>query len=443
MSIITPPGHILLILRRLKENGHAAYLVGGCVRDAVMERPMRDWDIATSAAPLDIARLFRDAVMIGAKFGTVKVVIPRFAEGSAVQRQTPSNHNGAIIRNRRRDDITNFGSGKSEHGVMDEVQVTTFRTESEYLDGRHPAVVEFVSTLDEDLSRRDFTINAMAYSINGRLIDLFGGLDDISNRIIRCVGDPNTRFSDDALRMFRAYRFRAELGFDIDKDTLCAIHERIDKAINISSERISDELGKILMSQNPDVICEVIKCGLLGKYLSPEPGAHIPDLVDEACGTIKNIAKLPEESMLRWCVFCSVCIETKIIATAAQFLRKLNIDEKTVKICSLALSIRMFPEKRSAVKRLLAKHGTDIVRCAAAIHDVHIGAEHNAAIDSVAEIINSGECFCLHDLAVSGRDLIQLGYTPGPQIGKFLDKLLKHVIDHPDENKRELLLEML
>ena len=433
MSTITPPGHILLILRRLKENGHAAFLVGGCVRDAVMGRPMRDWDIATSAAPLDVARLFREAVMIGAKFGTVTVVIPRFAEVTTLQRQASPKRNEASARKRRKEDILSPGKEQAEHIEVDEVQVTTFRTEDEYLDGRHPAVVEFVATLDEDLSRRDFTINAMACSIMGKIIDLFGGQEDIGNKLIRCVGDPGTRFSDDALRMFRAFRFRAELGFEIEVGTMEAVRTNAHNAAQISSERIRDELDKTLMSQRPETAGEIIQCGLLDRYL-------ISRFDGDLCLSLRNIALLPASSILRWCAFTHALLEKKLIVSATRFLRELHIDDKTVKTCSAAMSVRSFPVTRPAIKRLMAKHGTNAVRCAAAIFDVK---NESAALDSIDEIVNSGECFSLHDLAVSGKDLLNRGYTPGPEIGKTLDKLLRHVIERPEDNSREVLLGLL
>ena len=179
MTITESPEHIAFILKKLASEGFEAFLVGGCVRDAVMGRPVHDWDLATSATPVDVARLFEKSILTGEKFGTVTVVV----------QECP-------------------------------VEVTTFRTEGEYLDGRRPESVEFVSSLEEDLSRRDFTINAMAESVEGELIDPFGGIKDIELGVIRCVGGPNTRFSEDALRMFRALRFSAEFGFEIESDTL-------------------------------------------------------------------------------------------------------------------------------------------------------------------------------------------------------------------------------
>ena len=439
MTITTPPGHILLILRRLKENGHAAYLVGGCVRDAVMGRPMRDWDITTSAAPLDVARLFRDAVMIGAKFGTVTVSIPRFATATTTQKQpSPQKNPGAATR--RREDSSSYTPGEAEYSDIDYVQVTTFRTEGEYLDGRHPTCVEFVATLDEDLSRRDFTINAMAATIKGRVIDLFGGLVDIKKRLIRCVGDPDTRIGEDALRMFRAYRFSAELGFDIESDSLLAIHANTKAARQISPERVRDELEKTLMSKRPEIISDIIECGLLDRYFfKPAENSGFRDNPDNL-DNLKKLAYLPQEPLLRWCVFCFILLENGLIASAADILRDMHIDEKTVRNCETALTITDFPKKCISIKGLLAKHGIEAVRCAAAVWDT----VHDVTMLCVTdEVIISGECFARANLAISGKDLIQLGYNPGPEMGKILDELLNLVIIHPDKNNREALLEAL
>ena len=452
MKTITAPGHILLILRRLKDNGHAAYLVGGCVRDAVMGRSMREWDITTSAAPLDVARLFRDAVMIGAKFGTVTVSIPRFATATTSQKQddSPKAENG---NNRRSEDLASIDEGRFNRDDVDDVQVTTFRTEEEYLDGRHPSRVEFVSTLDEDLSRRDFTINAMACTISGRIIDLFGGIDDINKRIIRCVGDSVTRISEDALRMFRAYRFSAELGFEIEPESLHAIHENAQAACRISPERVREELEKTLISQKPEITGEMIQCGLLDRYLKRHAKSNerhddseIQTLRPRSDGaavnlvTLKSLSKLPPEPLLRWCVFCAIMLDNGLVAATADILRELHIDEKTVRSCTMALSITVFPQNRAAIKRLLAKHGIDAVRCAAAI----CAAQNDgSALQATDEIIQSGECFTRCKLAISGKDLIQRGIAPGPEIGKTLDEMVKYVIDYPEKNTREILLDML
>ena len=403
MINMSPPEHIAYILSRLTEKGHAAVLVGGCVRDAIMGRLVHDWDVATSAAPADVARLFPKTVLTGERFGTVTVLTAGYT-----------------------------------------VEVTTFRVEGEYNDSRRPSSVEFVVNLDEDLSRRDFTMNAMAMMASGDIIDPYGGAQDIENRVIRCVGDPDIRFSEDALRMFRAFRFRAVLGFTIESGTLGAICANADKARLISAERVKAELEKTLMSQEPEIAGEMIISGLLDRYINI-PGKKPYGL--------EKIKEFPLEPAMRWCAFCAVLLEERFISSAAEFLRGLRLDGKTAGTCVRALSISSFPDERPDIKRLLSKYGEDAVRCTAAICDAGIvkrltyldetGRTTCPAASFLAKtdaIIESGECYSLKKLAVTGSDLIGLGYAPGRELGEILKKLLDHVISRPEDNTRETLL---
>ena len=413
------PESAAYILQRLTESGHAAYLVGGCVRDTVVGRQVHDWDVATSAAPVDVAVLFPKTVLTGEKFGTVTVLI----DGDAVE-------------------------------------VTTFRVEGEYHDSRRPESVEFVSNLDEDLSRRDFTMNAMAISVTRRLIDPFGGIKDIKKRIIRCVGDPNKRFSEDALRMFRAFRFSAQLGFMIGNRTMRAIHANADSAKLISAERVRVELEKTLMSQRPEIIGDMIKAGLLARYTSMSSNKPIG---------LEKIEELPMEPTVRWCALCAILLKEHSITSAMEFLHSLYLDGKTTRTCVRALSISCFPCDQIEIKHLFIEYGVDATRCAAAVFDIMANgleqgsglkkqrdsssafpdkiedlspclAEPSTCYARVNEIIASGECFSLSKLAVSGSDLIALGHSPGQELGEMLDMLLNHVIEHPKDNTREVLL---
>jgi len=388
MRVIDPPVHIEPVLRCLNENGYHAFLVGGCVRDAVIGRHISDWDVASSATPEEVARLFPKTFMTGVKYGTVTVLTP----GSSVE-------------------------------------VTTFRTDGEYNDGRRPDSVEFVTNLREDLSRRDFTINAMAASSAGELIDPFEGLADIRNRIIRCVGDPDLRFSEDALRMFRAFRFSAQLGFSIEPETLRAIQANADRAGLISAERIRVELEKTLMSDKPEMTSEIITAGLLNRYLS---------LQAVVLAGIERIALLPSEPLLRWYAFCKLLLSAGLITSPTEFLRELRLDGKTISACTTAQTITDFPDGRLEIKKLLAKHGADAVRCAAAAHDT---TEPSPCVVKTDEIIGSGECFSLRNLAIAGSDLIAAGHLPGPGLGATLQMLLDHVVERPEDNTREILLE--
>jgi len=401
MRITAPPEHIVFLTKRLASEGHDVFLVGGCVRDSVMGRPVQDWDIATSARPVDVARLFPKTVMTGERFGTVIVIL---RESS--------------------------------------VEVTTFRTEGEYQDGRHPDNVEFASNIYEDLSRRDFTINAMAESNEGELFDPFGGIEDIRGGVIRCVGGPNTRFSEDALRMFRALRFSAQFGFKIEPDTLRAIYANAPAAARISAERISAEMEKTLLTQRPEIAGEMIKIGLLDRYMS---------VSGKNPGSLEKIAKLPCEPTLRWCTFCALLLDKHYINTAAEFLHDMRLDKKTIRTCSHALDIDAFPRDRTEVKRLLSKNDPEVVRCAAAISDIldKESAPDNtdsgvageiSALDNTDSIIASGECTTLGELALTGSDLLANGHPPGRGLGETLSKLLDNVIENPENNERDTLL---
>jgi hypothetical protein len=205
-------------------------------------------------------------------------------------------------------------------------------------------------------------MNAIAVSISGELVDPFGGVEDIGNRVIRCVGSPDDRFAEDALRMFRAYRFSAELGFDIEPETIASIGRNAVKAALISAERVRVELEKTLLSPRPEISGDMIKTGLLASYIS-EAG--------ECPGGLAKLAALPVEAAPRWCAFCSLLIDGGSICSAGEFLRGMRLDSNTVKICNSALSvdgslIEEVIHDRIAVKRLLAKHGAAAVRCAAA-----------------------------------------------------------------------------
>ena len=393
MKITAPPAYIAFILNKLVSEGYDSYIVGGSVRDAVMNRPVHDWDLATSAKPVEVASIFSDTVLTGEKFGTVTVVLPECS-----------------------------------------VEITTFRTESDYNDGRRPDDVEFISNINEDLSRRDFTMNAMAESIEGELIDPFGGVEDIRNGIIKCVGGPNTRFSEDALRMFRALRFSAELGFSIESETLQAIYANTGLVNKISSERIRNELEKILMSQRPEIAGEMIKIGLLNKFIATS---------GKAPSGLEKLNILPRESMLRWCAFCAILLRQDFISTATELLQSMHLDGKTIKTCLRALVITDFPVDKIGIKQLLSKNDTAIVRSAAAVSDVLNEPGNKNSLIKAEEIISSKECYSLGELSVTGRDLLEIGHPPGKELGETLGKLLDHVIENPHNNNRDKLLGLM
>jgi len=357
------------ILRLLHAAGYEAWYVGGCVRDALLGRPIHDWDITTSALPTQMLALFPHCVPTGMKHGTVTVI--------------------------------------AEDG---QAEVTTYRTESGYADGRHPDQVLFVSNIEQDLSRRDFTINAMAMNACGEILDLFDGKADLNSGCVRCVGDPETRFREDALRMFRAYRFSAQLGFSMDPATQDAIRTCASLSSNVSVERIREEVEKTLLSDHPEAIDEMVSSGLLDRFQ--------PNLID-SCWVLR---RLPKTKVIRWSGLCTVW--------PGLDLQMLRLDKYTSKIAMAAARI-IPPTDRLGWKYLIADVGEETAKVCAALCD---------ATPSVTEILTSGECLSLRDLAVKGSDFPK---QTGKAVGKLLDLALRHVLEYPADNEKEILEKFL
>ena len=383
------PDFVREILNTLEAADFKAWLVGGCLRDMLLGRTVHDWDLATTARGADVVSLFPKTVPTGARFGTVTVVT-----------------------------------------VSGPVEVTTLRSDGVYSDNRRPDTVCFVDDLREDLKRRDFTVNAMAMTAAGDLSDYFDGQGDLKRRLIRCVGNPKDRFSEDALRMFRALRFSAQLGFDIEIGTMNAIGQCADLCAALSAERVRDETEKILMSERPGYIGLAVECGLYAGRLEQadlQPG-------------LSRIADLPSNRQLRWSALCAVLLRAGLIESAQKFLNAMRLDAKTIRYGgagAAAALVGPLPKEQAGLKRLLADIGPDAARCAAAADDVLRGG---ASINRVEEVISTGECFSLGQLAVSGDDLIALGVQPGKQLGGILSALLAHVIANPADNKRDVLI---
>lgn len=388
MPQISPPKHVRQILFALQARGHLAYLVGGCVRDMLMEQTPNDWDICTSALPQDVLEIFPDSKPTGLKHGTVTVSV---------------------------------GNKSAE--------VTTFRTDGDYRDHRRPESVTFVSDLISDLSRRDFTMNAIALSADGMISDPFGGVQDISDRVIRCVGEPKLRFTEDALRMLRALRFSARLGFTLEYKTCAAIGECAQLAAELAPERVRDELEKILMTNRTDTLGVAISFGLLSRYISGS-GWSNPNFAD--------IAKMQRKPLYRWVTFAVMLKKYGYVPSACGFLEALRLDGRTLRCCMQAESILLSDPPCDALgwKRLLNAYGVDSVSCAVAAFDVILGIDCEKEYKSV---LKSGECFSLKHLAVTGDDLLALGLR-GRELGEMLKFLLDYVMEYPDNNRREILL---
>lgn len=390
MAQITIPKYIKNILLALQARGHLAYLVGGCVRDFIMEITPQDWDICTSALPEEVMEIFPESRPTGLKHGTVTVVL---------------------------------GNKTAE--------VTTFRTEGDYRDHRRPDSVTFVSDLISDLSRRDFTMNAIALSPDGMISDPFGGIGDIANKTIKCVGDPNVRFGEDALRMFRALRFSARLGFNIDYETLSAIEDKAYLASELAPERVREELEKILLTAHPETMSAVISFGLLGRYI-PETGLKMPDF--------SAISGIRKKALPRWATFSIMLQKFGFISSVEDFLLSLRLDGSTVRISEAASDMleSPVPADKLSWKKALNKYGVDAASCAAVAYDAINGTNCEKELKAV---LKSGECFSVKHLAVSGDDLLSLGLR-GPELGEMLSFLLDYVMEYPDNNRREILLEL-
>lgn len=388
MKSIGPPKYVRNVLFAIQSRGHMVCLVGGCVRDMILGVQPNDWDVCTSALPEQVLEIFPDSVTNGMKHGTVGV-----KQGSRI------------------------------------VEVTTFRSEGEYTDHRHPGAISFVGSLTTDLSRRDFTMNAIAIPPDGIVTDPFGGLDDIKNKLVRCVGDPEQRFEEDALRMLRALRFSAKLGFEIESKTLTAIEKKAHLAAELAPERITQELEKLLLTKRPGSVFSLLTMGLLDTYLVKRP---------ENEGPFKSLANLSPKASDRWCGLCLVLRHQGCIEWVEGFLRALHLDSRTINACSEAAQIleNPLPEDSIGWKKHLRRWGVDPVSRAVACYDAFSGECRSKELKAV---LKSGECFSMQNLAVSGEDLMKQGLK-GKDIGEMLNFLLDYVIEHPQNNRRELLL---
>lgn len=379
-----PPKYIIELLEKLSRAGYESFLAGGCVRDLLRSKRPKDFDVATPAAPDEVKNVFRRVLDTGIRHGTVTVLFKGHP-----------------------------------------VELTTFRTEGGYWDHRRPETVRFEADINLDLSRRDFTINAMALDKNGRLLDPFDGQNDLTAGVIRAVGDARTRFREDALRMLRAFRFSAVLGFEIEEKTLDAIREFAPLVEYLSAERIREELTKMLLSERPDVIGRAAEYGLFEPYLP----RHLPSL--------KGLSRLPKNSASRLAAFIIAVQPEGAEVFAAALLEKLKFDLQTRRLVIGTLSVcAAYPAGDPAIKMAIYRHGAEAVLAASAIN----GRRKPSA---VRRILASGECVGLDSLSVNGEDLIRLGIPVGRELGNLLKYLLYHVFEHPDENKKDILLNIV
>ena len=433
---LTIPTPAEKILQTLDEHGYEAYVVGGCVRDSVLGRDPHDWDITTSASPEQVKEIFDRTIDTGIQHGTVTVMIDR--EG---------------------------------------YEVTTYRIDGEYEDGRHPKEVCFTSSLEEDLKRRDFTMNAMAYNPSKGLVDLFGGMDDMENHVIRCVGDPMERFQEDALRIMRAVRFSAQLGFAIDDSTRQAITALAPNLKYVSAERIQAELVKLLTSPHPDYFRVAYETGITREFL-PEFDAcmETEQNTPHHCYTVgehilHSTLNVPADKVLRLTMLFhdiakplmkttdeNGCDHFKKHAEKGEsvvkgILRRLKFDNDTIdKVTRLVRWHDERPEpSMKAVRRAVNRIGEDIFPMYLVVRKADLLAqstyrreeklEHLMKVEECYnQIREEAQCVSMKSLAVSGRDLIQAGFKPGPEMGQLLNRMLDHVLEVPEDNTKEKLM---
>ena len=419
------------IIDRLNEHGYEAYVVGGCVRDMILKREPGDWDITTSARPEQVKALFTRTLDTGIQHGTVTIMV-----------------------------------GKEGY------EVTTFRVDGDYTDGRHPDTVTFTPSLEEDLKRRDFTINAMAYNHNTGLVDIFGGREDIEGKVIRCVGNPTERFTEDALRILRAIRFSAQLGFEIEDATRQAITQIAPNLIHVSKERIQVELTKLLLSDRPEAMKLVYETGI-SPYVS-ETFHKMGEMIGDMPITV------PAKKDLRWALF----LRKGTPEQAVRILRDLKLDndtiyqvkvftgwigrsicgeialpdEKTDEMCTLeaAAELEFVPgeESKPQIRKVMSQMEPELfddllniklcLAKAAAKDSQSVAVRQLEKIFTLRDEIRAdGNCISLKMLAVTGNDLIKAGMKPGKEVGQMLHHFLELVLDEPEKNDKEYLLETL
>ncbi len=441
------PGQVEHIIEQLGENGYEAFAVGGCVRDLLLGRTPEDWDITTSARPEDVKRIFRRTIDTGIEHGTVTVMI-------------------------------------GETGY----EVTTYRVDGEYEDHRHPKAVQFTAELVEDLRRRDFTINAMAYAPGSGVIDVFSGREDMEKGMIRAVGVAHERFEEDALRMLRAVRFSGQLGFRIEGKTKQAICELAHTISHVSVERIRVELTKLLLSREPERLLEAYEAGLT-KIILPEFDQmieteqenphHYLNVGRHTLAVIKQINHLAKREQLdkkQWVALCFAGLlhdvskpECKTVdrdgiahfyghdkkgsERAGHILRRLKFDNYTIDFVKRLVNYHdeRFEGGKKSLRRIMNRMGreyvpylfllqeADLLGQSTYMQQEKLGALEHAKI-LYGQINEADEAVSLSDLAIGGKELMELGIRKGPEIGKMLNELMSIVLEEPQKNKPEILV---
>lgn len=373
------PEYVRQCFAGLRQIGRTGYLVGGCVRDMVMGRTPEDYDMTTDARPEEVLAAFPKTYPTGWKHGTVTVAL----DGGTVE-------------------------------------VTTFRTEGNYSDGRHPDGVRFVSSLAEDLARRDFTMNAMAMGEDGAITDPFGGRADLAAGQIRCVGEGERRFQEDGLRMFRGLRFAAQLGFSLENASADALRRCADRAAAVSAERVRTEVEKLICAPEPQRGAALFSLGLMDRWL---PRQEVE---------LAGLNRLPALPMERWAGLCAL-----LDSEPEPLLSGLRAEKRlTSAVCGgWTLWTAGLPGDHAGWRRALARFGPDCCRAAAAMGTARTGRLWTQELE---DVLNRGGCWTTAGLALSGGELRAMGYA-GPEIGRMQRRLLEAVLLHPEWNTPEQL----
>ncbi len=439
MSIkIQIPEYAKTAMKELNRNGFEAFVVGGCVRDSIMGKIANDWDMTTSAEPsetLDVFKNFR-TIPTGIKHGTVTVLIDK-----------------------------------------QPLEITTYRIDGEYTDNRRPDSVKFTRDIENDLSRRDFTVNAMAYNENDGIVDLFGGVNDIENKMIRCVGDPDVRFNEDALRIMRAIRFSATLGFEIEEKTAESIRKNKHLLKNIAAERIRIELEKLLLGKDAekillkfsDVIFEIIP-ELKETYgLEQNCPYHIYNVWEHI---VKSVAVSEENKYIRLAMLLHDIGKPQMKTTdengqdhfkghakvssdiAFEILKRLRYDNKTISTVTKLIfhhDDRLYNAPQN-IKKHASKHGFEFLYMLDKVSRADILAQTpelkerlslcDKYIDELKRLEKENTCLKISDLSIDGNDLISLGYK-GKEIGETLEKILDKILKGELKNSKEKILNYL
>ena len=419
------------IIRSLENAGFEAYIVGGCVRDGILGRDPEDWDITTIAKPDEIKRIFSHTVDTGIEHGTVTVLVPP-------------------------DEV--------ERGIRS-FEVTTYRIDGEYTDHRHPNAVSFTGSLEEDLARRDFTINAMAYHMERGIIDPFHGQEDLEKKIVRAVGKAKDRFAEDALRMMRGIRFSAQLDFSLDEEAYLGIESLKESLENVSKERIAVELWKLLASAHPDKVEMFFSTGL-APYITED----FPKIQESGIPRLLPFA--PVEKIVRFGLFLR-----NVPDLARKILRDLKLDRESIEGGShfAALFSEEEVESPYALRKRIARYGLKMVRDfyemrLALLHqdeeELYSPLESNLLESKrrtgeiittkkqaesivkerllwITKVESEKNCVSLSELMLSGKDLISLGVSPGKRMGEILQLAFDRVLQEPKENEKEKLISYL